>query len=364
MFWYDRARVAAVAVRLGRIAVTSVEHIARRPYPLLDPVCLEVRPMRAILYLQPASAAGATALTAPALFAACLACTPWVERDPIGGLYCDLSAATWTVAQDRATALLRDLAPAAPPAAFQAGLAAGRFPAHWAATQATPGTLRLLPPETAGAALAPLPLTLLPGLTPVQLRLLHELRIFTLGDLAALPTPLLRAIGGVALPALQTLARGDDAQPVQRARLAAPAPPTAHTPVGHPSDASALLRLLDTLAADLAATLATRMQAAGALTLTVGFAGTGELSHTVRLPHPTTAAAGLQTAAAPRLGQLLRAHRRRPAWQRLTASRCCAAAEQPDLLAPPAPTDPLETVVVAIRQRFGVQSIHVGVPRA
>ena len=230
--------------------------------------------MRAILCLQPAAPASVTALRA--VFAACVVCTPWVERDPAGVLYCGLSRApTWAAAHALAAGLLRDLAATAPPAAFQAGLAGGRFPAYCAATQATPGTLRLLPPETAGAALAPLPLTRLPGVTAAQLRLLYELRIFTLGDLAALPTPLLRAVDGAALPTLQALARGDDAQPVQRARLAAPLPPTAHAPVGHPSDAAALLRLLDRLTADLAATLAVGGQAAGALTLNVGFAGEG-----------------------------------------------------------------------------------------
>jgi len=318
---------------------------------------------RAILCLQPTGPAGATALKAAAMFAACVACTPWVERDPIGVVYCDLRhAPTWAAAHDRAATLLRDLAAAVPPAAFQAGLAGGRFPAHWAAAQATPGTLRLLPPDMAGVALAPLPLTRLPSLTPVQLHTLHELRIFTLGDLAALPPSLLRAVGGATLPVLQALARGDDPQPVQRAQPAAPVPPTAHAPVAPPSDGAALLRLLDSLASDLAATLAAGGQAATVLILTVGFVGTEELSQTVRLSRPTTAAAALQTAAAPHLGQLLRARRRRPAGLRLTASRCCATAVQPGLLTPP-DADPVQVVVAAIQQRFGPQSIGVGVPR-
>jgi hypothetical protein len=56
--------------------------------------------------------------------------------------------------------------------------------------------------------LAPLSLTLLPGLSPPLCRDLHALRVLTLGDLAALPPALLIRVFGLPARQWQRLARG------------------------------------------------------------------------------------------------------------------------------------------------------------
>ncbi len=127
--------------------------------------------------------------------------------------------------------------------------------------------------------------------------------------------------------------------------------------------ADALFGLLDTLAADLAAALAERGQAAREVELTVGFDGEPPLSRRVRLTPPAGQAAEIRTAASPLLGRLLRARRLRPAWLRLEAVSCCEAAYQPHLPVPPARADQLQGAVAAIRRRFGAHVIQVGVSR-
>ncbi len=221
--------------------------------------------MRAILCLQPSGHVTPAPQRAPSMLAACSALTPRVEPAPSGILYCDLSSNDrWSAAHAAAQALLRDLkATACVPEGMRAGLAPGRFPAFCAAALAAPGTLQVLTPDTAQAALAPLPLSLLPGLAPACLRTLHELRIFTLGELAAIPGPILRAVCGAEMPALAALARGEDPSPVARALPASSDRRAVRCRVPIHAGADALFGLLDGLAADLAAALAESRRAAG-----------------------------------------------------------------------------------------------------
>jgi DNA polymerase-4 len=228
----------------------------------------------------------------------------------------------------------------------RAGLARHPLAALGAATLAPPGTLHLLPPGGESAGLAPLPLAGLPGLPASRRRLLHTLRIETLGDLAGLPPAVLARDGGPDLLALQALARGENrascaphlpdggATFVGSSRFwawaAVPAPPAPLTPV------VALIAL-----GRAAETLATRLiadgQAAVALTLTVGFVDGPSATQHVPLTLPSDDGGALLRAATPALARLLRAHRRRPAWVQLAVPRWRGAIVQPLLTGLPAP---------------------------
>ena len=179
--------------------------------------------MRAILCLQPAGQGadagrpGDTAWPPPVLAAWAAGVARW-EVEPSGDLYADLgdaAADAWDETVATAQALLaaaRAAAPTLDPGG--AGLAPGRFAAACAARLARPGTLRAIAPDRAAAALAPLPVAWLPGLSAPRLRDLRDLRLFTLGDLAALPAPLVVAVFGAAFAPLQALAAGRDPRPI------------------------------------------------------------------------------------------------------------------------------------------------------
>lgn len=320
--------------------------------------------MRAILCLLPAvpPAISPSALT-PARFAS--GCPAWAGLVPAtdGRLYGILPPApSWDALVAQARRILATLRASDVP--FAAGLARGRFAAACAATLAQPGTLHVLSPGTESAALAPLSVTHLPDVSPQLLREFQQLRLFTLGDLAACPVPLLRAVFGPAILRLQALACGEEpgagidptltAQPLTATRSVPPGATSAHTNTA-----------LAALAGDLATTLDAAGRAAVALTLTVGFTIGPPLHKPVRLPAPTTDALVIQTAVTSLLAALLHARRSRPAWIELAASRSCEAVYQPPLPAPPV-TDPaqrVQAVLADLHARFGPDVIQLGATR-
>jgi DNA polymerase-4 len=246
---------------------------------------------------------------------------------------------------------------------FAAGLARGRFAAACAASLATPGALHILPPGTEATALTPLPVTHLPDVSPQLLREFQQLRLFTLGDLAACPAPLLRAVFGPAVLRLQALARGDEpAAGIDSALNAQALTATRSLPAG--ATPAATLIVLEALAGDVVATLAAACRAATALTLTVGFAIGPPLHKMTRLPAPATDAPAIQRAVTPLLAALLRARRSRPAWIELAVTRSCAAVYQPSLPMPPSdPALRLQAVLADLHARFGPDVIQLGATR-
>jgi nucleotidyltransferase/DNA polymerase involved in DNA repair len=272
-------------------------------------------------------------------------------------------AASWATLVAQARQVLATLRASDLPCA--AGLARGHFAAAYAATLAASGTLHIFPPGSEATALAPLPLTRLPDVSPQFLREFQQLRLFTLGDLAACPTPLLRAVFGPAVLRLQALARGEEPGAGIESSLTAQAlTATRSVPPGAtPADTT---KLLAALAGDLAATLGGARRAATALTLSVGFAVGPPLHKTARLPAPTTDASILQTAVAPLLVALLRARRSRPAWIALAAPRTCDAVYQPPLPEPAVAADParrVQAVLADLHARFGPDVIQLGATR-
>src|SRR5689334_6390264 len=101
-------------------------------------------------------------------------------------LYCPLEQPTWADLVETAHALVRT----APGVGTRAGLAATPLLATWAAHVAAPGQAHPVPPEDQAAALVSVPLAGLPGLSLPLQRELRALRLFTFGDLAAIPPPL------------------------------------------------------------------------------------------------------------------------------------------------------------------------------
>jgi DNA polymerase-4 len=246
---------------------------------------------------------------------------------------------------------------------FAVGLARSRFAAACAATLAAPGTLHILAPGTEAVALAPLPVTQLPDVSLQLLREFQQLRLFTLGDLAACPAPLLRAVFGPGVLRLQALARGDDPGGPDPFRPMPALTATRSVPPGAtPADTTTLIAAL---AGDLAATLAAAGRTATGLTLSVAFVAGPPLHKAIRLPAPVTDAPALQAAVIPLLAALLRARRSRPTALHLAVTRSCDAVYQPPLPAPPA-TDParrVQAVLADLQARFGLDVIQLGATR-
>jgi nucleotidyltransferase/DNA polymerase involved in DNA repair len=262
------------------------------------------------------------------------------------------------------------------PASACAGLAITPLLAAWAAHGASASQLLEVPPDPPGqaATLAPIGLPSLPGLAPTLQRELHALRIFTLGDLAALPTALLMAVFGKELGSLQALARGADPRWVPVAlmdpclsagpalamvRRALPADPR------RPLTPVILAEELAALTAGLAAALAISGRAATRLTLTLGYSAGALLTRAVSGTAPATTPAALYAIVVPMLAALLRARRRHPAWLELAVTRVIEPVHQPALPLPSVEPDPavrLATAIATIHQRFGPHVLHHGLP--
>jgi DNA polymerase-4 len=285
-----------------------------------------------------------------------------VERALDGKIYCTFQLApSWPTVVAHAHAFIAALQSTGVQCGG-AGLAAGRFPAACAATLAAQGTLHILPPGTEAPALAPLPITQLPDVSPQLLREFQQLRLFTLGDLAACPAPLLRVVFGPAVLRLQALACGEHPDVGTAPLLTGQALiATRSVPPGAtPADTTTLITAL---AGDLAVTLAAAGRAATALTLTVGFAVGPPLHKTARLFAPATDAPTIQTAVAPLLVALLRARRSQPTALHLAVTRSCDAVYQPPLPTPPDPALRLQAILADLQARFGPDVIQLGATR-
>ena len=94
------------------------------------------------------------------------------------------------------------------------GLSASKYVAKVASAFQKPDGLTVVPPEDAKAWLAPLPVSRLWGAGPkTQLRL-HDLGLYTIGDVARADVRFLSAKLGRAGPHFHTLAQADDPRPV------------------------------------------------------------------------------------------------------------------------------------------------------
>ena len=99
------------------------------------------------------------------------------------------------------------------------GLAPSKLTAKIASDLDKPDGFVHVPPEKEAAFLAPLPVGRMFGVGPATEGALARAGIFTLGDLAAAPGSLLRALFGERGAELARMARGEDSRPVTTGRL-------------------------------------------------------------------------------------------------------------------------------------------------
>jgi DNA polymerase-4 len=94
------------------------------------------------------------------------------------------------------------------------GLSASKYVAKVASAFQKPDGLTVVPPEDATAWLAPLPVSRLWGAGPKTQRRLHDLGLYTIGDVASADVRFLSAKLGRAGTHFHTLAQADDPRPV------------------------------------------------------------------------------------------------------------------------------------------------------
>jgi DNA polymerase IV (DinB-like DNA polymerase) len=90
------------------------------------------------------------------------------------------------------------------------GIASGRVIAKIATDTAKPDGLTIVTPENAAAFLSPLPVEKIPGIGRKTKQILHEMGVFTIGDLATVDIQRLIGKFGRTVTGLQKLARGGD----------------------------------------------------------------------------------------------------------------------------------------------------------
>ena len=115
---------------------------------------------------------------------------------------------------DKVAVRLRDEVKAKCGLDLSIGVASSKLVAKVASELRKPRGLVVVPPGEEAAFLAPLPLSKLPGCGPATVARLERLGVRTIGDLAALPDPLLGELFGKYGRALGAHARGIDLNPV------------------------------------------------------------------------------------------------------------------------------------------------------
>jgi DNA polymerase-4 len=176
------------------------------------------------------------------------------------------------------------------------GLAPNRMLAKMAAERGKPRGFSVIGREEAAAALAPMPVSALPGVGPKAAARLAAKGFVTLGQLSLLDVPAaFRALGEEG-PALAAMARGEDDRAVDPSREAKSV--SAETTFG--DDLSALTDLeaaLWPLAEKLSGRLKAKGLAAGGVTLKLKTASFQLRTRHARLPEPTQLADTLFAAA-------------------------------------------------------------------
>lgn len=147
------------------------------------------------------------------------------------------------------------------------GVASNRMVAQHAARRAGAGLALVVPPGIEAAFLAPQPISTLPFDDATLLRL-DRLGLRSVGNVARLPLDALQAQFGAAGLWMHQVVRGIDARPIARA-IDAPTISRTRRFDGPLLDRGLLERVIGTLAARVAAALATDGWAAGALSLTL-----------------------------------------------------------------------------------------------
>ncbi len=184
------------------------------------------------------------------------------------------------------------------------GVATHRTVAKIASDRAKPGGIVVVTPERLREFLAPLPVRTVPGVGPKTAERLAAVGVSTIGDLATVPTLVLRrAVGGFAHELLE-LAAGTPRPEVDREGPRSRS--AAETFLNDVRDEALLARTTETLAKRLAESVATERLRFQTVSVSARWADFAHSRHGRRLPQRTDDAVTLALVAGRLLKELLR----------------------------------------------------------
>ncbi|MGC8873272.1 MAG: DNA polymerase IV [Chloroflexia bacterium] len=291
--------------------------------------------------------------------------SPWVEMASIDEAFVDLTGSERTlgdpfqVARDLQERIRRELH-----LPCSIGLAGNKLVAKVACSRAKPAGLLQVPIGQEAAFLAPLPITVLPGIGPHTAARLAELRLTTCAELAAAPAGLLERILGPHAPALQRRARGEDRSPVSPCARPVRSISRAVTFSRDSRDLAFLRATLCLLVEEVGYALRRNGLGCHCITVQVRWANFSTQSRQQTLPHPTASDAALLRVTGDLLDDLLDCSRQRIRLLGVQVSRLILQGMQLPLL----PSDRLgeeralrlSRCLDQIRSRYGSRSIQRG----
>jgi DNA polymerase-4 len=191
------------------------------------------------------------------------------------------------------------------------GLATNKLVAKVACSESKPNGLRQVRPGEEAHFLAPLPVTVIPGIGPRTAERLAELRVRTCGELAGTPLPVLQSLLGRPAAGLQRRARG-----VDNARVAPHEGPAlsisrSATLAEDSRDRTFLRALLYSHVEHVGQSLRRQGQSAGCIAVQVRWADFTTRSHQRTLSPPTAVDEQLYRVASELLDHLLARNRQR-----------------------------------------------------
>ncbi len=172
------------------------------------------------------------------------------------------------------------------------GISTNKVVARIASDRQKPGGVVYVPPGEEKAFLAPLPVDVLPGVGRIAKTLLMDLKVFTVGQLAALPPLVVEELFGARGRQLWELANGQDPRPVQQRIL--PRQISRETTFEEDTmDAAIILATLQYLTERIASKLREQALLARRVGVKIRYADFTQHQHTTALRHPTDGATEL-----------------------------------------------------------------------
>ncbi len=244
------------------------------------------------------------------------------------------------------------------------GLAGNKLVAKITCSQAKPRGLRQVPAGQEASFLAPLPVTVLPGVGPRTAERLAELRIRTCGHLATAPLLLLQRLLGQQAASLQRRARGIDKSPVITHNRPALSISRSTTFAEDTRDPTFLRATLYSLVERVGQALRRQKSSTNCLAVQVRWANFTTQGHQRMLAHPTASDARLYQVAGELLDDLLNRGRQRVRLLGVRASHFGPQGIQLPLLLPERTRDlrdlHLSRCLDQLRERYGFASIQRG----
>ncbi len=291
--------------------------------------------------------------------------SPWVEMASIDEAFVDLTGSERAlgdplqVARNLQERIRQELR-----LPCSIGLAGNKLVAKVACGRAKPAGLLQVPPGQEAAFLAPLPITVLPGIGPHTAARLAELRLTTCAELAAAPARLLERILGPHALALQRRARGEDRSPVTPCSQPVRSISRAVTFPHDSRDPAFLRATLCLLAEEAGYALRRKGLGCSCVAVQVRWANFSTQSRQQTLRHPTASDTTLLRVAGDLLDDLLDRNRQRVRLLGIQLSRLAPQGAQLPLL----PSDrfgeqralQLARCLDHIRSRYGSRSIQRG----